>query len=318
VHACGRAGDAGADARRTQIVKPEVVLASDDDALDAIARGVLGGRCILFLGAGVHYPPPSGSPFEYPEAQRPPLGSALSEALAAKCDFTDRFPKESPANLQRVALCFERRFGRPRLVRELEAAVDVGKEPSPALRMLAELDFPVVVTTNYDRLFERALGAEGKQPQLEVYRSDERAETNEPPITPDPRRPYFLKLHGDISTPESIVITDEDYIQFVMRMTDKEPQNPVAGGLRYYFKTMTTLFIGYSLLDYNLRLLFKTLRWKVDRAKVPDTFSIDPFPDPLILDIWYYERRLVTFVAQSVWEFAPRLLERVAELRAAR
>ena len=288
-----------------------------DDALAVIAPAVLRGECILFLGAGVHYPPPVCSPFRYPESEQPPLGSALSEALAAKCGFVDRFPTESPTNLQRVALCYERRFNRPQLIKELEAAVDVGKEPSPALRMLAELDFPLVVTTNYDQLFERALAAEGKQPDLQVYSCDERVETNEPPLQLDPRRPYFLKLHGDIRMPESIVITDEDYIHFVMRMTDKEPQNPVASGVRYFFKKMTTLFIGYSLLDYNLRLLFRTLRWKVDRSKVPDTFSIDPFPDPLILDIWFNERRQVTFVAQSVWDFLPRLLERVADLKAA-
>jgi len=33
------------------------------------------------------------------------------------------------------------------------------------LRALAELDFPLVITTNYDNLFENALAAAGKQPR---------------------------------------------------------------------------------------------------------------------------------------------------------
>ena len=32
------------------------------------------------------------------------------------------------------------------------------------------------------------------------------------------------------------MITDEDYIQFVMRMGDKPPQDPIPMVFRYYFK----------------------------------------------------------------------------------
>ena len=67
----------------------------------------------------------------------------------------------------------------------------------------------------------------------------------------------------------SLVITDEDYIQFVLRMTDKEPYHPVPVTMKHYLKRWPTLFIGYSLKDYNLRLLFRTLRWKLDKAKFP-------------------------------------------------
>jgi len=50
--------------------------------LDEIAESVRDGQCILFLGAGVHYPPPQGSTYSYPADQRPPLGKALSRHLA--------------------------------------------------------------------------------------------------------------------------------------------------------------------------------------------------------------------------------------------
>jgi hypothetical protein len=57
--------------------------------LDVIGYAVRSQRCILFLGAGVHAPPPEGSPFAYPPAQRPPIGAALSRRLAAECDWFD-------------------------------------------------------------------------------------------------------------------------------------------------------------------------------------------------------------------------------------
>ena len=76
-------------------------------------------------------------------------------------------------------------------------------------------------------------------------------------------------------------------------------------------KRWPTLFVGYSLMDYNLRLIFITLRWKVDKAELPDTYSVDLYPDPLILDVYGNERRYVQFIAQDVWKFVPDLYRRV-------
>ena len=196
-----------------------------DDALEQIAAAVKDQRCILFLGAGVHAPPPEGSAFEYPAAQRPPIGSALSRDLAASCGLSERMPDENPANLQRVALFYEITRSRRQLVDTVVTAVNTGKQPSPMLRALSELGFPLVITTNYDQLFERALMMAGKQPRAAVYTPN-----LEP--TPDYRdpsvdSPVVFKIHGDIMRPETIVITDEDYIQFVLRMSNKEPYDPL-------------------------------------------------------------------------------------------
>jgi hypothetical protein len=92
-------------------------------------------------------------------------------------------------------------------------------------------------------------------------------------------------------------------------MSDKELYNPIPVSLKHFLKRWTTLFIGYSLRDYNLRLLFKTLRWKVDAANMPDMYLVDVRPDPLIFDVWQSQRRYVKFIAQDVWAFVPRLYE---------
>lgn len=283
----------------------------DEVPLAAIAEKVKKGQCILFLGAGVHHPPPDGSPYEYPAGQRPPLGRAFSEMLAQKCDFAARFPRDSPGNLQRVSLYYESRFNRNALVREVREAVFTGRRPSPVLRALAQLNFPLVITTNYDQLFEIALGEAGKTPLVSVYNKAGDEPTRVYPGTPNAQEPFVLKVHGDVQSPESIVITDEDYIQFVLRMSDKEPYNPVPMTFRYHFTVWPTLFVGYSLLDYNLRLLFKTLRWKIDASEFPDTYSVDLHPDPLILDVWYNRQRYVKFIAQDVWTFVPDLYRAV-------
>jgi hypothetical protein len=279
--------------------------------LETIAERVRNQECILFLGAGVHSPPPEGSPFKYPDKQRPPMGGELSRHLAANCELATRLPRESPTNLQRVSLCYEIVNSREELVQEIRTRVQEGKRPSPALRALAEMPFKWIITTNYDRLFETALERYAeKTPVVSVYNPDEHAVTRDFK-TASVSTPFLFKIHGDVHDARSIVITDEDYIHFILRMRDKENHHPVPDTFQYMFKVYPTLFVGYSLLDYNLRLLFQTLRWKVDPGDYPQTYSVDPYPDPLILDVMQERRRHVTFVAESVWDFVPNLYRMV-------
>jgi hypothetical protein len=277
----------------------------DADALGAVADAVSSGRCLLFLGAGVHAPPPQGSQYVYPEDARPPLGSTLSERLAKKCKLADTYPNESPHNLGRVSLFFETLKTREELVEEIRAAVHTGKKPSPILHALAELDFPLVITTNYDKLFDRALVLADKDPRLSIYSKS----GLEPTLNYEPtcKEPLLLKIHGDVDHQESIVVTDEDYIHFMLRMGDIDPFKPASLIVRAHMLTWPTLFVGYSLLDYNLRLLFQTLRWKVDLSGIPSMYSVDPYADPLIVEGWEHQRRYVKFIAQDVWTFVPAL-----------
>jgi len=282
-----------------------------DSTVEQIADAIRTGRCILFLGAAVHAGPPEDSSFVYPAAYRPALGSGLSRTLAATCELTKRFPAEDPDNLQRVALFFEIDRSRRQLVEEIRKEVHVGKKPSPVLRALAELDFPRVVTTNYDQLFENALRSAGKDPRVSIYTPNLEATRDFP--NPTFQSPVVFKIHGDIDREESIVVTDEDYIRFLLRMSNKEPYDPIPLKLKADLTEWTTLFVGYSLLDYNLRLLFQALRWGIDPAYRPDMYSVDFSPDPLILYAWRSKERSVKFVVQDVWAFVPKLYELLLE-----
>lgn len=273
------------------------------------------GECILFLGAGVHAPPPENSNYNYPDINRPKLGGELVKELAEECGYSKKFPEESPLDLQRVSLCYEmsEHLGRRKLVNSLDNHLRVDKIPSPVLEMLSELPFSITVTTNYDKLLETAMRRHGKDPAIFCYNSKPRPDEPTPDMSEDPtaERPMIFKMHGDLEKRESIVITDEDYITFVQRMSDKDRYHPVPQTIRYRMLRWTTLFVGYSLRDYNLRLLFRTLRWKVDQANIPNSFSIDRSPDPLILQVWQHERRFITFVTEDLWKFVPWLYKEV-------
>jgi SIR2-like domain len=270
-------------------------------------------ECILFLGAGVHAAPPAGSPYKYPEAERPLLGGDLAELLAKECGFCTNCPDESPRDLQRVSLCFEteRLLNRKLLVDRLEACLQTGKKPSPALRMLAALPFKIIVTTNYDRLLETALREAGKEPMTFVYSPEPGRPAGDPNKDPSTERPLLFKMHGDLERRESIVITDEDYIRFIQRMSEKDREGPVPGTVLYRMTRWSTLFLGYSLRDYNLRLLFRTLRWRKDGADIQPSWSVDPRPDVLIKRVYEEGQKLISFVVEDLWEFVPSLYRQI-------
>lgn len=297
--------------------------AQDDGMLSYIAGKVADHQCVLFLGAAVHSPSPEGHPCNYTRDKCPPTGRALSELLAEKSGFP---ADQDRTNLQRVSQHFESKLrSRYILVEEIEKAVHKGREPSPILRALVAMEFPIVITTNYDHLYETALDLKVKQenPKAKdgagydvcIYSPNNKvtAKTEDCDKAPDPKRPYILKMHGDLSKEESIVVTDEDYIQFVLRMTDKHPYHPVGKNVLTHLIKWPTLFIGYRLTDYNLRLLFKTLRWRLDSASVPPAFSVDLQPDVLIRDVYENQLRYITFIEKNLWDFVPALYRAVKQ-----
>ena len=291
-----------------------------------IAEMVTRRECILFLGSAIHAPSPDGSKYDYPASKCPPIGGQLSDLLASECSYPadqDRW------NLQRVSWYYEWQSGfRSELVREVKEAVHKDREPSPILRGLARLGFPIVITTNYDQLYERALtqvtqdqARENQKSAAEVaatkadfdkciYSPKSTVRTKDCAPEPSNARPYLLKIHGDLDQAESIVITDEDYIQFVLRMGDKHPYHPVGKNVLTHLIKWPTLFIGYRLSDYNLRLLFKTLRWKMDRANIPASYAVDLKPDVLIRASME-NQQIVSFIEKNLWDFVPDLYKGV-------
>lgn len=286
-------------------------------ALDAVRSG----KCILFLGAGVHAAPPdppAGQPaqYTYPVAERPCMGRELARRLAEESEFAAEFPGESLDDLQRVSLHMETRDGniRKNLIDALIGHLVKGRKPSAALRMLAALPFRAIITTNFDPLLEEALSDHDKEPTVLVYDKRRHEPTRDFPEEATEKTPFVFKIHGSLEVPyrESIVITDEDYIQFIQRMSDPRPSYPIPPSLMTYIGKWPMLFVGYSLRDYNLRLLLRTLLWTIDPANRQLSFAVDYKPDKLIERVWGVGReKIVAFVAQDVWTLAPALYRAV-------
>ncbi|MGC1927949.1 MAG: TIR domain-containing protein [Candidatus Nitrosopolaris sp.] len=128
---------------------------------------------------------------------------------------------------------------------------------------LAGLDLKIYVTTNYDLLMENALICKGKEPVSEFCRWNDKLLEIPSRIgrhsryKPDKDKPLVFHLQGDINTPESMVLTEKDYFDFIINLNKEDEKELLPNIIRQELPLSSLLFIGYTLQDINFRTIFQ-------------------------------------------------------------
>lgn len=132
---------------------------------------------------------------------------------------------------------------------------DASRPLDESLRALVKLPFRHVLTTNYDALLERAHQEVTDKPADVIEWSDARglrelfSRLGDKAYT---RR--YVHLHGLASRPETVVLTDSDYMGRYARSLDAHRR------LFALFATQQVVFIGFSLGDPELTALLREVR----------------------------------------------------------
>jgi hypothetical protein len=188
----------------------------------SLVEAVATGRVLLFAGAGISLS--AGLPSHALFAAR------ASELIAAR----DREHVDDRSPFARLALGLDALGGRDELVQLVQTLLRPPGEIQPtqahksAVRMFAR-----IVTSNYDELFEHAL----RDQRIEIPRFAE-----DLPLDALPER-ALVKLHGTMSVPESLLLTERD----VALLDQRRPRM-----WRAVVETMRhgpTLIVGSSLRD---------------------------------------------------------------------
>jgi hypothetical protein len=135
--------------------------------------------------------------------------------------------------------------------------------PADPYRVLAELPFPIYITTNATELLSHALLEAGKDPQVELCRWNEEVKRlpsiydKEPDYHPTPERPLVFHLFGSIDKPQSLVLTEDDYFDFLIGATNNHDLIPIA--VREALADTGLLFLGYRLDDWSFRVLYRSI-----------------------------------------------------------
>jgi hypothetical protein len=132
------------------------------------------------------------------------------------------------------------------------------------LRILAELPLPIYVTTNYSSFMENALKAAGKAPRMEICYWREDLEDDvasvfeaDPDYEPSVEEPLVFHVHGLDAYPASLVLTEDDYLDFLVRVS-QDPK-AIAWRVGQALADSSLLLLGYTLQGWDFRVLFRGL-----------------------------------------------------------
>jgi hypothetical protein len=154
-----------------------------------------------------------------------------------------------------------------KMIKEIDSSKFSPETRSP-YDILADLDLPIYLTTNYDHFLEDALArSKRKQSQSDFFRWNDdliklckglgmSSVFDDAQYKPTEERPLVYHIHGDFKNPQSMVLTEKDYFDFVIN-TNKDVAQQIPSVLRREIAQCSLLFIGYSVEDIDFRTIFQ-------------------------------------------------------------
>jgi hypothetical protein len=150
-------------------------------------------------------------------------------------------------------------FAKLRLQERFYGAKPAFENPNEIHRVIADLRLPVYITTNYDDFLVQAIKLRGGHPRPVVCnwhlkRKRQLDVPKELGFEPTPEEPVVFHMHGNLDELESVVLTEDDYLDFLIYAHDLMPSRILRA-----FTDSSLLFIGYSLEDMDFKVLFRKL-----------------------------------------------------------
>jgi hypothetical protein len=222
-------------------------------------------KCTPFLGAGAAY-------------GLLPLGGDIARAWAEEYGY----PLEDSANLtavaQFVALMTDAMSPKEKITRMFQATNKSADCPdrSDPHSILASLPLPIYVTTNYDNLMTRTLIRENKDARQELCRWNkfirDHPSSFDQGYIPTVANPVVFHLHGYIPVAESMVLTEDDYLNFLVTISREDTLLPQP--IKKAFVGTSLLFVGYRMADWNFRLLLLSLAGFMENSLQRTHFAV--------------------------------------------
>lgn len=224
------------------------------------------GGCTLFIGAGL------GDHIRDQNGNAAPSANTLAKQLADKF----KIEVKSEFDLSQIAQLIELRIGRDELITFLRSRLS-GLQPDKMLQWLFSLRWSSVFTTNYDNAIEKAYEILPNPTQNPITISAASQFVDHDPRFEIPIYHIHGSLFGDVK--HKILITEEDYARF------RERRRMMFELLKTKFASSPVLYIGYSNLDPNWKVIISEIESEFYPKELPQSFRISPNIDPIYEEI---------------------------------
>lgn len=209
------------------------------------------GRCTPFIGAGA-------------SAGTLPLGSQIARQWAEQYNYPLTDKTDLARVAQYLAIARYEMFPKDAIRREFQDKTPPDfSEPDELHGVLADLSLPIYITTNYDDFMFRALKHRNRMAEREFCRWNRfpqvagQISVFDRGFKPTPATPLVYHLHGHLEVPQSMVLTEGDYLDFLVRLS--RDQDLLPPSIRTALAGTALLFIGYSLMDWSFRVVLRGL-----------------------------------------------------------
>ena len=144
------------------------------------------------------------------------------------------------------------------LISAMGKAARAADENDP-YKLLASLPFPVYFTTSWTNLLEDALEEAGRPARVKSFGWDkDRPESRPLAVSADdPGNPVVFRLFGNFDDIDSIVLTEDDYFQYLTNWT---LSRSFLRGLSSKLTNANLLLLGFGLDDWDFRVLFRSIQ----------------------------------------------------------
>ena len=217
---------------------------------EVLMKRIKDGRCTPFLGAGVYSEGPS-----------------LRSSIAKKWATEYHYPFADGADVARVARFLNVEYGDAeyasgKYVEELAKLPTPNfYDPNEPYNILAKLPLPIYITTNYDDIMERALLKNQRDVKPDLCKWVKSLEDTSPlaeqGFQPNVANPTVFHLYGYTQTQQSMVMSEDDYFQFLINVS--KDQELIPKRIQQAITGTSLLLLGYSLEDWDFRILFHFL-----------------------------------------------------------
>jgi hypothetical protein len=254
------------------------------------------GQCVLVLGPEVPVEFPATAPHPPGASDAALVPDALTRKLASELEEDNR--RVTGNTLAAVAQQYEdaEGFG-PNAMRAVAEKFYKSHiyGPSGVHRALGSLPFALILTTCQDDLLSEALKAANKKPITQRYhlRGDKR---NNPefPLSGSPETPVVYHLFGDAQEPGSLVLSENDLLDFLIAIVSERP--PLPNSLIRALKRtgQSFLFVGFGVKQWYLRVLLKVIIRALELHRTANAIATEPLRGLSEIDreqtILFYQR----------------------------
>jgi hypothetical protein len=128
-------------------------------------------------------------------------------------------------------------------------------------KVLASLQLPVYLTTNPDNLLADALTEAKTNPHVLLWPrgyETEPAPKEDQDYRATPEEPLVYHLFGHLREEDSVVLTQDDYFDYLIEFTQKKRNVP--GAVLTGLTNSSLLFLGFQLSDWDFRVFFRSIK----------------------------------------------------------